>query len=258
MKINKFAALTMAAAIAAAPSANITAAAAGKDIFPETVLSDFNVNDVNGRLRVTVPEEVTAYINVTFDSPEGKDIPYYQLTTSESGRYCFELEGHEDNEDDYRHYNLYISFRGDYSQAKMPPYSAKIDIEDKDFEPGSYAVYDYVFVTTDEKGKSFYGNAAGTAADDIECDVYDCKTIIARVNHVIKGDVNGDGRVTVVDASAALQECGRLANNASTFTEEKKIAADVNEDSRLTNVDATKILKYCSELAKGGKPAWKI
>lgn len=56
----------------------------------------------------------------------------------------------------------------------------------------------------------------------------------------IKGDVNGDGRVNVFDAT----EVQKYAANLITLTNEQMLSADVDGDSRITVVDATEIQKY--------------
>lgn len=70
---------------------------------------------------------------------------------------------------------------------------------------------------------------------------------------ILKGDVNFDGRITVVDATLTLQEVERInAGLEPTFTPEQFEAADMNNDGRLTVVDATMILELARELAGGG------
>lgn len=56
------------------------------------------------------------------------------------------------------------------------------------------------------------------------------------------GDVNGDGKITAIDARWALQ----AASGARTLTEEQKAAADVNGDGKITAIDARWILQAAS------------
>lgn len=58
-----------------------------------------------------------------------------------------------------------------------------------------------------------------------------------------RGDVNGDGKVNSLDASAIL----RYSAGLKTLTEQQKTAADVNGDGKVNALDAAKILKYDSE-----------
>ena len=56
------------------------------------------------------------------------------------------------------------------------------------------------------------------------------------------GDVNGDGKITAVDARWTLQ----AASGVRTLTAEQQIAANVNGDDRITAVDARWILQAAS------------
>jgi phage-related protein len=69
---------------------------------------------------------------------------------------------------------------------------------------------------------------------------------------VFKGDVNMDGRVTVVDASLVLTELNNIAAGHPTFTPEQFAAADMDDDGILTISDAEAIMAKAAELAKGG------
>lgn len=58
----------------------------------------------------------------------------------------------------------------------------------------------------------------------------------------LKGDVNGDGKVTAADARTAL----RAGANLEKLTDEQKKAADINGDGKVTAADARGILKKSS------------
>jgi len=60
------------------------------------------------------------------------------------------------------------------------------------------------------------------------------------------GDVNGDGRITVRDATITL----RAAAGLETLTPEQKYVADVNGDGKVSVADATLILRYAVGLIK--------
>ena len=55
----------------------------------------------------------------------------------------------------------------------------------------------------------------------------------------LKGDVNGDGKITAADARLAL----RAASQLEILSETEKYLADVNSDGRITAADARKILQ---------------
>ena len=57
---------------------------------------------------------------------------------------------------------------------------------------------------------------------------------------IMKGDIDGDGKVTASDAMATL----RYSVGAASFTEEQKKIADVNNDGEVRVTDAMAILRY--------------
>ena len=78
------------------------------------------------------------------------------------------------------------------------------------------------------------------------------KTLLSLVgaqwkDETVKGDVNGDGKVTAADAREALRASSKLQE----LTEEQKKAADMNGDGKVTASDARKILKESSGLSDG-------
>lgn len=62
---------------------------------------------------------------------------------------------------------------------------------------------------------------------------------IVKINSVLKGDVNGDGKITAIDARWALQNA---AGNRD-LTDEQKAAGDVNGDGKVSAIDARWILQ---------------
>lgn len=64
------------------------------------------------------------------------------------------------------------------------------------------------------------------------------------VETVVKGDVNGDGKITTADARDALRAAARLEN----LNEEQKKAADINGDGKVTTTDARTILRKSARL----------
>lgn len=59
---------------------------------------------------------------------------------------------------------------------------------------------------------------------------------------VLKGDVNGDGKVTAADAREALRASAKLEK----LSDKETSAADVNNDGKVTATDAREILKEAS------------
>ncbi|MBQ7133123.1 MAG: leucine-rich repeat protein [Ruminococcus sp.] len=58
------------------------------------------------------------------------------------------------------------------------------------------------------------------------------------------GDANGDGEVTITDATLVQRNIARLVE----FTEEQKIAADTNKDGEISVIDATIIQRFVAKL----------
>ena len=71
---------------------------------------------------------------------------------------------------------------------------------------------------------------------------YKENTATFNVTVIKKGDINGDGNVTAVDALQALQ----AASGRITLTDAQKEAADVTGDGKVTAVDALRILQFAS------------
>ena len=66
------------------------------------------------------------------------------------------------------------------------------------------------------------------------------------------GDINGDGFIDSVDATAVLMEYAKLsASNIGTFDENHRKAADLNKDGFTDSVDATLIMMYYAYISAG-------
>lgn len=67
------------------------------------------------------------------------------------------------------------------------------------------------------------------------------------------GDVDGDGKVSSVDASAVLAEYAAISGgNEPAFSEVQFRAADITRDGKTDSVDASQILSYYAYLSTGG------
>ena len=58
----------------------------------------------------------------------------------------------------------------------------------------------------------------------------------------LKGDINNDGRINMIDAYLTL----RAVTDSSLFSPEELERADVNSDGSVTSVDARTILQHIS------------
>lgn len=67
--------------------------------------------------------------------------------------------------------------------------------------------------------------------------------------NAVYGDINGDGDITIVDATLIQKHIVQL----ETLSADKQILADVNEDNTISLVDATLIQKYIVQLKDWGR-----
>ena len=241
MKINKTAALITAAALTISPlTAN---AAAQKPVFPQ-----FNKNEVNGTVTVNIPDGAVADIDITFDSPEGKGFSYYTVKDAAKGEYSFDIEGRDNTKDDYRYYQLTINLKETHLGTVSSSFSEYIDfindgskkdsflIPDKNDNPESYKKYTYdLTVKEAEKANSWEVKVV----DKVK------KSLTFNQMPPALGDVNNDGKIDAVDASATLTAYAKeSAKLDSGLSEIQKKTADVNKDGNVDGNDASFILSY--------------
>lgn len=86
-------------------------------------------------------------------------------------------------------------------------------------------------------------------------DIHDEMTAYAALS---TGDIDGDGSVTITDASLALTAYAKKAAGLSIdeFSSEQLQAADVNNDGAVNLDDAAAILEYYAKLGAGLSPSW--
>ena len=72
-----------------------------------------------------------------------------------------------------------------------------------------------------------------------------------------KGDVNGDGKVSVEDASYVLTKTVALMLNDVELSQDELEYVDINGDKMITAEDAKLILVYYAKTAAGLKPTWE-
>ena len=100
------------------------------------------------------------------------------------------------------------------------------------------------------ESKSSFEPEGGLAGDDTINVVFTITGMDAP--EVSKGDVDGDGDITIDDAFKVLQEYSYIAaGRGASFTDEEKGAADVDGDGDVTLDDAFAILSYYSAKAAG-------
>ena len=79
-------------------------------------------------------------------------------------------------------------------------------------------------------------NQAQMFSDDLIC--------VGEEKDVVKGDADGDGKVTAADSRFAL----RMAAHIDTLTGKNFICADIDKDGVITSADARRILRKAAGL----------
>lgn len=212
----------------------------------QPVYEDFNENDVNGAVEIALPEGITARVTVTFDSAEGKSLPYYDSLIDGGSSYIFGIEGAL--ESDERLYTLSILPISAAGFEATADYTEQFSVKDGDDFPGSFVTYRYdIRYNYDFEGESW----RITGGEDGN------KEITFSFSKYAMGDVDMDGKITAFDAASVLTEYTELAaGRESSLNANQKLVADVDEDGKITAFDAAKILTYYTELAAGREPSW--
>lgn len=265
MKFSKTASVITAAALIFNPAFGVTAAAANTAAAVEPVFDDFNELDVNGSVTVNLPDNSEAYIDITFISPENSfEYDYYKGTfnSSDSSSYRFDIEGYgcvKDEEGvvtDGREYTFSISASDTEIGYVSGVFSEPVIVPDIDENPDLFTNYVYNVSIVQEDTDEFYSSET-TEKTENGTRVIETSLILYIPETAVKGDVNDDGVINAVDASAVLTEYALIATGGGpTFNQKKNIAADVNEDGVINAVDASKILTYYAVQATGGTPSW--
>lgn len=226
-----------------AVATTVAAASAEQEIKP--VYDEFDENDVNGEVIINIPYDVTANIEITFDSPEVAGEPYYTADVKGGGSYTFNIEGRDNTESDYRSYTVSVELAGGKYNIKSAAFTDEITVPDVNDNPDSYIKYTYTFEADDEFSKNEW---------DITAQSGTTKTIAVHLDNIALGDMNRDGMVDANDASTVLAEYSRLSTSGEySFNEKQKIEADVNGDSYIDANDVSNILAYYSYVSTGGK-----
>lgn len=266
MKFSRTASVITAALMCAAAS-GISAYAENVPAEVETVFDDFNVLDVNGSIIVNLPENASAAIDITFDSPEmipGQSFIYYSGTfdSAENSSYSFAIEGYGCEKDsegiitDGREYTFNISVSETEIGYSSGTYTEALVIPDTEEDPGSWVNYVYNVKIVQEDTDEVYATET-TEKTENGTKVVETELTLYIPESALKGDVNDDGLINAVDASAVLSEYALTSTGGQpTFTQKQMKAGDVNEDGVINAVDASKILSYYAVLATGGTPSW--
>lgn len=253
MKMNKIsAALISAALLTTVPFCSSVYAV---DMTP--VYDDFNANDVNGRVVINLPETVKASVAITFDSPEWDGEPYYTCEISGNDSFSFDIEGRNNTEDDYRNYKISITLSGGIYGSKAGTVTDEFTIYDPNDTPKSFTTLTYNFSVDDEVTSNAIELTDEHSFGGVDGDYAVTKDYALHLNGFIKGDVDGDGAVTGIDATLALRQYTLvLSGMDGNLNELQKAAADIDGDGVVTGIDATNILRYYTLMISFGEADW--
>jgi hypothetical protein len=251
MNLRKTTAAIAAAALILTPAFGINAYAADSTVNVKPTFSEFNSNDVNGSVIVSVSGSTTADVEITADTPEGV-YDYYsgKYAASDGSSYNFKIEGNDD-----RTYTIVISVEDTALNLSSGKYTETFTMPDGDFG-ASKINYSYILKTSQEKSDEDYDAVKSESTSD---GVKTVQTVITFYleEGFTKGDVNEDGNIDAIDASIVLAEYANIATSKpETFTSSQKKAADVNEDGNIDALDASAILSYYAAAATGKTPSW--
>lgn len=210
------------------------------------VYEDFNANDVNGAVEISLPKDITAKVTVTFDSAEGKSLPYYDSVISGGYAYTFDIEGTIESDD--RLYTLSILPINAEGFEVREDYTEQFSVKDADNFPDSFAAYRYdIKYNNDYEGESWKITGSEGRNKEITFSFF---------NYSI-GDIDMDGKITAYDAASVLTEYATIsANMESTLDSGQRIIADVDKDGKITAYDASIILTNYARISAGKEPIW--
>lgn len=225
------------------------------------LLNDFDEKFVNGEVSVELPEGVDAHAVITFSSPEGAAVPYYDNEIKGGDTYLFPIEGYNNTVDDFRVYTLKMDFKSaEYGgSARL---SKEFTIPDP-FEFSDSGFYISFVFAADEKCSSrsaelkentVYMNDDGGGS---EKSIYQL-----HLGEFMKGDVDGNKKVISTDAAMVLRYSTLLSSgkNDMIFDERQLAAADVDCNGIIDTKDAAGILRYSTLLSSYGseKVSWDM
>lgn len=208
------------------------------------VYNEFNKNDVNGTVMISVPNNAKASVFIGFTSPEVDNEPYYSEELSGGRTYYFDVEGMDNSDGDYRFYNLSVELTGGKYNMTTEKFTDEFEIPDGNDNPDSYRELTYNFTIDDSYSVS--------DTDIISVSGYE-KNIAAHLDYLMQGDVNNDGQISPSDASYTLSEYAVLSTGAApTFNSRQNFTADVDMNSQIDPSDASRILSYYAALSTNG------
>ena len=204
--------------------------------------------DINGMVLLSIPDDVSADVSITYQSPEYDSHLYYDATLSGGKEYYFDIEGRDITVSDYRVYKIKVTLKGGMYGMTADVYTDTFNIPDGNDNPDSFRTLSYTFVVDDAESETTWNVVSDNGID---------KEIAVHLNSLMLGDVNQDSSVDSSDASLVLSEYATLSTGGqSSLNDKQKKAADVNKDGFIDSSDSSKILSYYAEISTGGNPSW--
>lgn len=205
---------------------------------------DITLLDTSGKIYIHMQNKGSIHITADKTEPEGVFRYYNTDITSQAsetdGSYQMDLSCCEylvDSGEYASHYTVNISSAMD----KKAAYSQNIIVKDPGFEDIESSEYHFyiTMISSDESGYKISASNERTSDDGIL--IHEQYIELSYSN---KGDVTGDGKLDISDATAALTIYAKqLANlDTSEFSEVQKKAADMDEDGIIDISDSTAIL----------------
>ncbi|MBO4877487.1 MAG: hypothetical protein J5501_05740 [Ruminococcus sp.] len=213
------------------------------------VFKHFDKNLVNARVNITMPENATAELFVTFDSPECVAEPYYKADIAAGETVSLDLEGYDtvDPKTDFRSYKAAVKVKGGQYDTVYTYTTAPMTVPDPNDHPDSFIEMNLVISVDGEMSAK---------TETVTVDGNTCY-IALHLDGYVKGDVNGDGIIDSNDASLVLEEYALASTGAAgKFGQREMMAGDINADGIIGSDDASSILAYYAAASTGGNPTW--
>lgn len=215
---------------------------------------EITLPDVSGRVYIHMQSSGVLDIMVDKTEPEGI-FRYYDTTAGNTEQQLEKLFFMDLSCCEYLIdsgiYASYYTINMAASADKNAYYEQDIVIKDPGFE--SIESSEYHFYITMKPAESSVCSILNSNEKVTEDDTYICEQYIEISYIPLLGDVNGDGKTDISDATAVLEYYAKNAAGieAGEFTDDQGYAADVNSDGIIDIADATKILEIYANNAAG-------
>lgn len=206
----------------------------------------------SGKVYIHMQNKGSLHVTVDKTEPEGIFRYYNKYITSQAQKndstYLMDLSCCEYLVDSGE-YASYYTVNLSSAMDKKAAYSQDIVIKDPGFEDINSSEYHFYITMTssDESGYKIDHSNEYISNDVLICEQY------IELSYLNKGDVTGDGKLDISDATAALTIYAKQAAalDTSEFSEAQKKTADMDDDGIVDISDATAILTVYSKSVAG-------